>query len=187
MLAYNAALRDFAYDYSLAHYAKSELHTLYCMWQTSLCKTLACKHKTAVHKIAKQLRGKQGYEYKLRTPKGYAIDKVCSLKTRQVSSIDGKTVDIQPRVLHCTLAKTEITQRLQAHKCAYCGKEGGYFEVHHVRKRKDVLNQKELWPQGRAAMRRKTILLCVDCHQQLPHGTLPTWKRGKMNGESRMH
>jgi len=60
-------------------------------------------------------------------------------------------------------------------------------EVHHVRKLKDVLDHKELWQQVMAAMRRKTIILCVDCHQQLHQGTLPPWKRRKMNVESRIH
>src|SRR5262252_4518430 len=70
ILAYNAEMRGFAHYYSLAHCAKLELHKLYVIWQTSLFKTLAWKHKTSVSKIAKQLRGKQGYEYKFRTPKG---------------------------------------------------------------------------------------------------------------------
>ena len=172
---------------SLAHCAKLELHKLYFIWQTSLFKTLAWKHRASVTKIAKQLRGKRGYEYKLKTTKGYAIYKVFSLKDLKGFRVDWKTVDVTPRVLHFTLARTEITQRLQAQQCEYCGKEGGYFEVHHVRKLKDVRGQKELWQQIMAAMRRKTIILCVDCHQQLHHGTLPPWKRRKMNAESRIH
>jgi group II intron reverse transcriptase/maturase len=187
ILAYNAEMRGFAHYYSLAQCAKLELHKLYFIWQTSLFKTLAWKHRASVTKIAKQLRGKRGYEYKLKTTKGYAIYKVFSLKDLKGFRVDWKTVDVKPRVLHFTLARTEITQRLQAQKCEYCGKEGGYFEVHHVRKLKDVRGQKEVWQQIMAAMRRKTIILCVDCHQQLHHGTLPPWKRRKMNAESRIH
>jgi hypothetical protein len=187
ILAYNTEMRGFAHYYSLAQCAKLELHKLYFIWQTSLFKTLAWKHRTSVTKIAKQLRGKRGYEYKLKTTKGYAIYKVFSLKDLKGFRVDWKTVDVTPRVLHFTLARTEITQRLQAKQCEYCGKEGGYFEVHHVRKCKDVRGQKELWQQIMAAMRRKTIILCVDCHQQLHQGTLPPWKRRKMNTESRIH
>src|SRR6516162_8751512 len=91
-------------------------HKLYFIWQTSLFKTLAWKHKASVTKIATQLRGKRGYESKLKTTKGYAIYKVFSLKDLKGFRVDWKTVDVKPRVLHFTLARTEITQRLQAQK-----------------------------------------------------------------------
>jgi RNA-directed DNA polymerase len=112
ILAYNAEMRGFAHSYSLAHRAKLELHKLYGMWQTSLCKTLAWQHRASVTKIAQQLSGKRGDEYKRKTTKGYAIYKVFSLKDLKGFRVDWKTVDVTPRVVHFTLARIEITQRL---------------------------------------------------------------------------
>jgi predicted HNH restriction endonuclease len=59
--------------------------------------------------------------------------------------------------------------------CEYCGTAEGYFEVHHVRKLKD-LDGKEHWQQVMAAMRRKTLVLCHVCHRLLHSGTLPDWR-----------
>jgi hypothetical protein len=49
----------------------------------------------------------------------------------------------------------------------------GPFEVHHIRKVKDVAKGKVLWQRMMAARRRKTLLLCRTCHHQLHAGTLP--------------
>jgi hypothetical protein len=85
-------------------------------------------------------------------------------------------VDLQPNTCVFTLGRTEIIQRLNAERCEYCGTEKGYFEVHHVRKLADVQEGKALWQQIMAAMRRKTLVLCVPCHDQLTTGTLPSWR-----------
>jgi RNA-directed DNA polymerase len=61
--------------------------------------------------------------------------------------------------------------RLEAHLCEFCGKSGGYFEVHHIRKRKDVKG-KEAWERIMIARRRKTMVLCHECHDLLHAGKL---------------
>ena len=62
-------------------------------------------------------------------------------------------------------------QRLNASVCESCGKEGGYFEVHHVRKLKD-LQGKQWWEQVMSARKRKTLILCNECHILLHAGKL---------------
>jgi predicted HNH restriction endonuclease len=84
-------------------------------------------------------------------------------------------VDIEPNVARYTWSRTEIVQRLNAQTCEYCGTDEGYFEVHHVRKLKD-LDGKERWQQVMATMRRKTLVLCHICHELLHNGTLPDWR-----------
>jgi hypothetical protein len=84
-------------------------------------------------------------------------------------------IDAERHVAQYTLSRTEIVQRLNAQRCEYCGTEEGYFEVHHVRKLKD-LDGKEHWQQVMAAMRRKTLVLCHVCHRLLHSGTLPDWR-----------
>ena len=64
-------------------------------------------------------------------------------------------------------------ERITANKCEYCGKEDGYFEVHHIRKMKDVSKQKKEWQRQMIAMQRKTLVLCVKCHHKLHTGKLP--------------
>jgi RNA-directed DNA polymerase len=59
-----------------------------------------------------------------------------------------------------------LEQRLKANICESCGKEGGYFEVHHVRKLKN-LQGKEWWEQVMSYRKRKTMVLCNECHDLL--------------------
>ena len=55
------------------------------------------------------------------------------------------------------------------HKCELCGKtDAEHYEIHHVRKVKD-LKGKELWEQNMIAKRRKTIVVCRECHYKI-HG-----------------
>jgi hypothetical protein len=60
---------------------------------------------------------------------------------------------------------------LEANLCAFCGKGGGYFEVHHIRKLKDVKG-KEAWERIMIARRRKTMVLCNEGHDLLQAGKL---------------
>ncbi len=82
-------------------------------------------------------------------------------------------MDNQPNVFIWTLSRSELIRRLNAERCEYCGTGEGTFEVHHVRKLKDVAHGKERWQQLMAARHRKTLILCKPCHQKLHAGTLP--------------
>src|SRR5207253_10650799 len=68
---------------------------------------------------------------------------------------------------------SELSKRMDANKCEYCEKEGGYFEVHHVRKLADITEGKQPWERLMMARKRKTMVLCVECHQKLTNGKLP--------------
>jgi group II intron reverse transcriptase/maturase len=185
ILAYNAELRGLANYYSLAYSAKSRLAKLYYLWRTSLVKTLAAKHRTTVAKIARRLRKGNDFVYAYPTKGMQRHLKVFSLK--DLRQPEPGEIDIPPNVSPFTLTRTEIVRRLNAETCEYCGTTKGYFEVHHVRKLKDVTG-KALWQQMMAAMRRKTMVLCVACHHQLHSGSLPDWRyRSQMKVESRIH
>ena len=68
---------------------------------------------------------------------------------------------------------SELLRRMSANKCEYCEKEGGYFEVHHIRKLADITEGKQPWEKLMMARKRKTMVLCVECHQKLTNGKLP--------------
>lgn len=56
-----------------------------------------------------------------------------------------------------------LEARLKAKRCELCGKTEGKFEIHHVRRLKD-LKGKEQWEKAMIARRRKTLILCEECH-----------------------
>jgi hypothetical protein len=66
ILTYNAELRGLANYYALALGVRRQMNKLAHLWQTSLFKTLAHKHKTSVTKIAKRLRTDKGYALAVR-------------------------------------------------------------------------------------------------------------------------
>lgn len=174
ILGYNAELRGFANYYGLVHNAPRVLSKLYWVWRMSLLKTLAAKHRTSVAKVVKRL--KQGnrlliQEAGMKRP--IMVFKLADMK--RLRSHYGQ-VDRIPPVLYLKVSRTELVSRLMANECEYCGTKEGYFEVHHVRKLKDLKTDK-VWKHVMVAMRRKTLVLCVDCHRQLHVGRLPSWKR----------
>ena len=71
---------------------------------------------------------------------------------------------------------SEITERLKAEECEYCGKIGGFFEIHHVRKMADIKDGKELWQKLMITRNRKKIVVCIECHDLLHAGKLPDFR-----------
>ena len=64
---------------------------------------------------------------------------------------------------------TSFESRLKACKCELCGTtESDKYEVHHINKVKN-LKGKERWEQVMIAKRRKTIVVCENCHKII-HG-----------------
>ena len=67
--------------------------------------------------------------------------------------------------------RNSLEARLKARVCELCGTtQGELFELHHVRKVKD-LNGKERWEQCMIAKRRKTLVVCKPCHNAIHHGS----------------
>ena len=177
--AYNAELRGFANYYSLAIDVKQVLNRLEYLWKGSLWKTLANKHKTSLGKIAERLKHGRDYSYRYRVNGGERQLKLYALKDLKRPSKLWAMVDVEPTIAQYTWSRTEIVQRLNAQRCEYCGQDAGYFEVHHVRKLKDLAG-KERWQQVMATMHRKTLVLCHVCHDLLHKGTLPDWRHQAM-------
>jgi len=178
--AYNSEIRGIANYYTLANSAKKKLSKLYGIWLGSLLKTLAYKHKTSVRKIAKKLKTSNG-DYVL-TIKGKIKThsfRFFRLSTHTLNSnVIYAYVDHLPQTPILRGRNTELVKRIEAQECEYCGREKGYFEVHHIRKMKDVRNgKKSPWKEVMAAKNRKTLVLCVDCHQRLTNGTLPSQRK----------
>ena len=84
-------------------------------------------------------------------------------------------VDVATKYFFTTQG-TKLRERMEAKTCEICGKTQGYFEVHHVKKLKDIKDGTERWKKQMIARNRKTMVLCVECHDLLHAGKLPDWK-----------
>ena len=178
LMTYNAEMRGLANYYSLAQGYKTALQRVIGLAQWSFFATLSHKHKSSIGKIARKMKlsAQSGYELKVNVngiPKSYRLFR---LKDHEPPKIHNSNVDTPWDTTRFTMTRSELVQRLNANTCEYCGKTGGYMEVHHIKALKDVQGKKQLWQQMMCAMRRKTMVLCVDCHNELHRRDLPYWR-----------
>ena len=163
--AYNAELRGICNYYSLASNFNGLNYFAYLM-EYSCLKTLAAKHNSSISKIINKYqdgREKWGIPYK--TKQG---DKRCYFAkygdSRNVVSHD----DILPNAaIISAYSRTTFEKRLSAKVCELCGKDDAdCYELHHVHKVKD-LKGKEQWELVMIAKRRKTLVVCEECHYKI--------------------
>jgi hypothetical protein len=159
------------------------LHTLSRLkWvmQQSLAKTLAHKHKTSVRKIYKKYQMEmeiEGKRYRV-----FQVTVARGEKKPLVATWGGITLtwDIQAtitdRLQWKWSSRSELEKRLLAQVCEVCEATHltAQIEVHHIRALKDLKRydgrEKPLWVKIMAARRRKTLVLCQTCHDDLHAG-----------------
>ncbi len=170
LLAYNAEIRGIANYYALANGAKGGLRKLMYLAQSSFLATLADKFKSSISK--ELLKHRQGKDIVVLTKMKEGKSQRYTLFTlRNWKPPQPKDVDVLPTTIHLRFGRGTLGQRLDMSICESCRKTGGYLEVHHVRKLKD-LQGKEWWEQVMSTRKRKTMILCVECHDLLHIGKL---------------
>ena len=81
--------------------------------------------------------------------------------------------NLPPKVVHNP--KSELVTRLIKGECELCGDHAN-LEAHHVNSLKNLNRrwqgraEKPLWVKSMIAKRRKTVVVCHQCHQQITHG-----------------
>jgi group II intron reverse transcriptase/maturase len=181
MSQYQAEYRGIVQYYLLASNVY-HLGKLHWVMQTSLLKTLAGKHRSSVAKMARK------YKTTIDTPHGPRTALQCVVERGDgrkplVAQFGGiplkrqkKTtiVDRSPNLF--TTSGNELIGRLLAGRCELCGATTR-LEVHHIRKLADLnkpgRNEKPTWIKIMAKRRRKTLITCTVCHDNI-HAGRPT-------------
>ena len=172
-MCYSAEMRGIAQYYALAKNFTTALGKLRILWIRSFLKTLANKHQTSVQKIATMLDHGGYLAVREWDSKGREREeKLFRIKEVKREAMIYRNVDNPPLTFNYT-SGSELLKRLNANRCEYCKKAGGYFEVHHIRKLADIKDGKQPWEKLMIARKRKTLVLCVDCHHKLTKGKLP--------------
>jgi len=190
---YQSEYRGIVQYYLLAHNV-GWFNQLHWIAETSLLKTLAGKHRSSVTKMAKR------YKATIETPHGprKCLQVVMQrdnkkplvthfggipLKRKQ----DAILVDRLPQFVMTN--RSELLQRMLADTCELCGSKEK-VEVHHIRKLADLekpgRREKPVWVKQMAARRRKTLVVCRKCHEEIHTGTSTASFR-KQGPESRMN
>lgn len=164
---YNAELRGICNYYGMASNFR-KLHYFAYLMEYSCLKTLASKHKTSLSKTIDKFndgRGKWGipYETKQGNERRYFAN-YADCKG------NGATTDyISNAAVVYGYAVNTLENRLKAKVCELCGTtESDHYEIHHINKLKN-LKGKERWEIAMIAKRRKTLVVCRDCHRSIIH------------------
>ncbi len=171
-------------------YNLHRLHALKWTMEQSLTKTLAHKHKTTVAKIYKNYKTQAKVDNRKRSVLQVTVPREgknplvatwgdISLKWDVKAPIKEH---LQKPIWN---ERSELERRLLAQVCEHCGatRMTETIEVHHIRALKDLNRyegrEKPQWVKIMAARRRKTLVLCRTCHQDLHAGRPLRQKRSR--------
>ncbi len=187
--AYNSEFRGFYQYYKFAFDVKTKLTNAHFIFKQSFCKTLAGKYRTKVSKLMskKTEQGEQAYfrdgqwgvtwtnkkGHSKFVPLFHYYEIIFCKKIFDDQPTD-QSIDFIPNTNYG--GRNGLIKRLLADECEWCGDKTGPFEVHHVRKLKDLKGKKK-WEETMIARNRKTLVLCGyssknNCHRKLHNGEL---------------
>jgi group II intron reverse transcriptase/maturase len=163
---FNAELRGICNYYSLASNF-SDLNYFNYLMEYSCLKTLATKHKTRITKIKEKFKdGKGSWAIPYETKAGKKL--MYFAKYTNCKSANA-TDTVTKAAVTIGYNRNTFDKRLNADICELCGKTGaGKYEIHHIHKVKD-LKGKELWERAMISKKRKTLVVCHQCHQNIHH------------------
>jgi group II intron reverse transcriptase/maturase len=187
---YESEFRGIAQYYRMASNLQ-RLHRLKWTMEQSLTKTLAHKQRTSVNRVYRRYRTTIQTE---RGPRPTLQVRVAREGRKPLVATWGETPlvrDTRARLNDAPVpvwnARTELVERLLADTCELCGSRAD-VQVHHVHALKDLDrpgHDKPDWVKKMAARRRKTLVVCHDCHVNI-HAGRPTRPREERLPESRM-
>jgi hypothetical protein len=175
---YGSEFRGLVQYYLMASNVSS-LNRLQWVAETSMLKTLACKHDATVSKMARK------YKAKINTPHG---PRKCFEATVErpgkkplVARFGGIPLKRQRKAILddrlpepvATRGK-ELISRLRAGRCEICD-ERAPVEIHQIRRLAELAKTgpQPTWAQIMAKRRRKTLIVCPPCHRTI-HTRQPT-------------
>lgn len=184
---YQAKFRGIAGYYPLA-FNRHHLHKVTYTMQRFLVTTLARKYRIRITQVYRRYRAvlhtdrgpRAGLQVVLERDRGRQplVAHWGGISLARKTMID--TLDDQPKQVWNS-ARSEILTRLLADTCEMCESTDG-VEVHHIQHLKDLhtkgRTEQPEWIQRMAAMRRKTLVVCRTCHEDIHHGESQT-RQGK--------
>ncbi len=157
-------------------YNVSKLHDVKRIYQQSLVKTLALKHKRSVTWVYR-------HYYKPTEQGSKAIVVTVPREDRKplVAKFGAKPItfkkfgNIKDEISQLLPGRNELVSRLLADQCELCGSKIE-VQVHHIRKLKDLIKKHAgsedvpRWVTHMAEIKRKTLVVCAKCHQEIHQG-----------------
>jgi group II intron reverse transcriptase/maturase len=145
------------------------LNRLHWVMQTSMLRTLATKHRSTVtkmktkHRVVIPTEAGKRTAYQARLERGNRKPLVATFGGIPLIPDLSTEIDDQIRPLSAHPHK-ELVARLIKAQCEICTRHGE-VEVHHVVSLKHIAADPAPWARLMTRRRRKTLILCPDCHQ----------------------
>ena len=164
---YNSELRGICNYYCMASNF-SRLDYFSYLMEYSCLKTLAAKFRSSIGKIKAKYKdghGNWGIPYETKTGKKrmYFADYMDCKKATKC------TDEVSNQAIIYSNTRTKLEERLKARVCELCGStDAEQYEIHHIHKVKDLKGKSD-WERNMIAKRRKTMVVCKECHNKI-HG-----------------
>ena len=189
LTAYNAEIQGLYNYYRLALDVSTKLDKFKYYHYDSLLKTIAQKEKTSISKVLKKYGVSVPRKQGTGTRKVFGVNYITKdgLRTRTYfneplrkmdTPCPGKGAD--GTIVSAYTPRHQIIDRYNAKKCELCGFKSdnlGNFEIHHVRKLKDIKEKYSRrgstipsWVLKMSALSRKTLIVCKSCHKSIHRG-----------------
>lgn len=188
IMQYNSEIRGLYNYYCLANDVGDKINKFQYFHYMSLARTLANKEKISTRKIVEKYGVDVPRRYKTGTKKRIGIQYETKTGTNTLIYFDEPLVkhnkpnnnasDVIKRSFYYN---NDIIKRFNANKCEPCELESNNpldFEVHHVRKLKDIKDKYKNkgqnapnWVLNMIRKNRKTLVVCKSCHKKIHNGT----------------
>jgi len=181
---YNSEIRGLYNYYSLATDVSVKLNKFKYYHYWSLLKTIAHKEKSTTTKV----KSKYGIDVPRKVGTGTrklvgvryqtkAGEHVMTYFNDSLKKVDEPNTALSDKYCPDVMTGRQLINRLNANVCELCGTNEGEFEVHHVRKLKDIKDKYKKrgkaipgWLLIMSRIRRKTLIVCECCHHSIHSG-----------------
>ena len=161
---FNTEIRGFYNYYSIANNASALGRSFGCIMKFSMLKTFAQKLNSSVRTIANKYREDDKFVVWYTDKKGERKPRVFYNEGfKRITDLGTQKCDNLPYLFNTPTMS--LIERLTANKCELCGKEGNVVS-HHVRKL-SALRGKTEWERKMLKMHRKSLIVCVECHNMI--------------------
>lgn len=170
---YNAEVRGLYNYYAIAN-DSFKIGKFANVMKYSMYKTFACKYKTNVHEIKRRYCVGDLFTLAYDTKAGRKTTTFYrdGFKRKEIAT---KFDQVSELPQYSKYAKVNtLKQRVERHTCELCNKDCRNLEIHQVKKLKDLKGNAE-WVLLMRKRRRKTLVVCPECHQ-LIHSKTPQMK-----------
>ena len=181
---YNSEIRGLYNYYSLATDVSVKLNKFKYYHYWSLLKTIAHKEKSTTTKVKAKYgidvprkvgtgtRKLVGVRYQTKTG-----EHTMTYFNESLKKVDEPNTTLSDKYCPDVMTGRQLINRLNANVCELCGTNEGEFEVHHVRKLKDIKDKYKRrgkaiprWVLTMSKIRRKTLIVCECCHHNIHSG-----------------